>query len=157
MTKVTGKLLLQNFRKASRQYSDTSVLMHETIARKIGLSGVDHKYLGLIMQHGEMTAGKLSKLTGLTTGAVTGLIDRLEQKKLVKRSYDASDRRKVLIVPNEQHATKLLAPVFSKLQQKTDELLGTFSYEEIAIVTKYFEAATGVMQDMADTLNTKKK
>ena len=157
MAKATGKELLQNFRKASRQYSDTSVLMHEAIARKIGLSGVDHKYLGLIIQHGEMTAGELSKLTGLTTGAVTGLIDRLEQKKLVKRSYDANDRRKVLIVPNEQNATKLLTPVFSKLQQKTDELLGIFSYEEIAIVAKYFEAATGVMQDIADTLNTKKK
>ncbi len=54
--------------------------MHEAIAKSAGLTGTDHKYLGLIIQHGEMTAGKLSKLTGLTTGAITGLIDRLEKR-----------------------------------------------------------------------------
>lgn len=73
--------LLQQFRLASRQYSDASIFMHEVIARKAGLAGSDHKYLGLILQHKELTAGELSKLTGLTSGAVTGLIDRLEKKK----------------------------------------------------------------------------
>jgi hypothetical protein len=48
--------------------------LHEAIARKAGRSGTDHKYLGLIIQNGAMTAGELSKLTGLTTGAVTGVI-----------------------------------------------------------------------------------
>src|SRR6187402_1891375 len=93
----------ENFRKISRQYSDSSILMHEAIARKAGLSGTDHKYLGLIIQDGEVTAGELSKMTGLTTGAVTGLIDRLEKKKLVKRQFDQDDRRKVILVPNVQN------------------------------------------------------
>jgi DNA-binding MarR family transcriptional regulator len=77
--------MLDVFRAASRLYSDNSILMHEAIARKAGLSGTDHKYLGLIVQNGTVTAGELSTLTGLTTGAVTGVIDRLEKKKFVKR------------------------------------------------------------------------
>jgi DNA-binding MarR family transcriptional regulator len=75
----------EEFRLASKRYSDTSILVHEAIARKAGLSGTDHKYLGLLMDKGPMTAGQFSQLTGLTGGAITGLIDRLEEKKLARR------------------------------------------------------------------------
>lgn len=60
----------EQFMKASREYSDASTFMHEAIARRAGLSGADHKYLGIILQHGQLTAGELSKLTGITTGVV---------------------------------------------------------------------------------------
>ena len=70
----------QRVRKLSQQYAYTSIQMHEAVARKAGLPGTDHKYLGFIMEKGQMTAGELSTLTGLTTGAVTGLIDRFETK-----------------------------------------------------------------------------
>src|SRR5258706_16013736 len=115
MTKPVDSQQIQHFRAISRQYSDTSILMHEAIARKAGLSGTDHKYLGLLIEKGEITAGELSRLTGLTTGAVTGLIDRLEKKKLVKRQFDKEDRRKVIIVPNTQNVMKLLEPIFAEL------------------------------------------
>ena len=55
-----------------------------------------------------MTAGELSNLTGLTTGAVTGLIDRFEKKKLVKRQFAEDDRRKVIIEPNTKNIMGLL-------------------------------------------------
>jgi len=107
MSKLKANDIVDRFRAASRQYSDASVFMHEAIARKAGLSGTDHKYLGLILQHRELTAGDISRLTGLTTGAVTGLIDRLEKKKLLKRQFSKDDRRKVIIIPNaENSATK---------------------------------------------------
>src|SRR5882762_5867505 len=83
-----------------KSFSDTTIFMHEVIAKKAGLSGTDHKYLGLIIENGPVSAGELSKLTGLTTGAITGLVDRLEKKKLVKRKFDKSDRRKIVIMPN---------------------------------------------------------
>lgn len=94
--------------------------MHEAIARKAGLTGSDHKYLGLIMQHKELTAGDLSKLTGLTTDGVTGLIDRLEKKKLLKRQFTKEGRRKVIIVPNEENTMKILQPLFLELQKTSD-------------------------------------
>lgn len=147
--------LLSGFRTASRQYSDASIFMHEAIARKAGLSGADHKYLGLILQHASITAGAISKLTGLTTGAVTGLIDRLEQKKLVKRQFSKEDRRKVIIVPNVANSMKLLKPYFETLQQKTTALLETFSEEQIQTIERYFKAATIIMKETADHLNQK--
>lgn len=147
--------IIQQFRIASRQYSDASIFMHEAIARKAGLSGSDHKYLGLILQHKELTAGDLSKLTGLTTGAVTGLIDRLEKKKLLKRQFTKDDRRRVIIVPNEENAMKLLQPLFLELQQKTSDLIASFSVTEMQAIERYFAEATIIMKETTNTIATK--
>ena len=94
---------ITRIRKLIQQYAYTSIQMHEAIGRKAGLSGTDHKYLGFLIEKGQMTAGELSNLTGLTTGAVTGLIDRFEKKKLVKRKFAEDDRRKVFIEPNTKN------------------------------------------------------
>lgn len=149
------KDILQQFREASRQYSDASIFMHEAIARKAGLSSADHKYLGLILQYDSITAGDISKLTGLTTGAVTGLIDRLEKKELLERQFTKEDRRKVLIIPNSKNSMKLLGPVFEELQEKTTQLISTFSEAEIKAIDRYFKGATAIMQETTTDLNNK--
>lgn len=146
---------LNHFRNISREYSDTSILMHEAIARKAGLSGTDHKYLGLIIQNGKMSAGDLSKITGLTTGAVTGLIDRLEKKKLVKRQFVKNDRRKVIIVPNTKNTLTLMKPLFTDLQEKTTQLITSFSESEIRVIEKYFQSAIQIMKDTKENINNK--
>lgn len=155
MSKNISNDLLSQFRAASRQYSDASIFMHEAIARKAGLSGADHKYLGLILQYKSITAGEISKLTGLTTGAVTGLIDRLEKKELIERQFIREDRRKVIIVPNIENSMKLLKPFFDELQQKTTALLLTFSEEQIQTIKRYFTEATTIMNETSDNLNKK--
>ena len=155
MNKKLKDSIVNRFRTASRQYSDASVFMHEAIARKAGLSGADHKYLGLILQHKELTAGDISKLTGLTTGAVTGLIDRLEKKKLLKRQLTKDDRRKVIIIPNPENSMKLLQPIFSELQQKTNKLIASFTEKEIEIIERYFLEATAIMKETTGNLNNK--
>ncbi|MET4081744.1 DNA-binding MarR family transcriptional regulator [Pedobacter sp. UYP30] len=147
--------LIKRLRILSRQYSDTSILMHEAIARKAGLSGTDHKYLGLLIQKGQMTAGELSNLTGLTTGAITGLIDRLEKKKLVKRQFLKEDRRKVIIEPNTKNIMELLEPLFAELQKKSEDLIGSFTENEIKIIEAYFSQAIEIMNETTNKLNTK--
>src|ERR1044072_8856755 len=99
-------------RKLNQAHSYTSLQMHEAIARKAGLSGTDHKYLGFLIEKGQMTAGELANLSGLTTGAVTGLIDRFEKKNLVKRGFAQGDRRKVIIEPNTANIMVLLEPLY---------------------------------------------
>lgn len=153
MNKKPVRQQIENFRALSREYSDTSILMHEAIARKAGLTGTDHKYLGLLVEKGPMTAGALSKATGLTTGAVTGLIDRFEKKKLARREYDKDDRRKVIIVPNTQNIMKLLEPIFAELQEKTVRLLTSFSKEEISVIEKYFSSAIRIMNEVKESIN----
>lgn len=140
-------------RKLSQQFAYTSIQMHEKIGREIGLSGTDHKYLGFFIQKGQMTAGEVSALTGLTTGAVTGLIDRFESKKLVKRQTDKHDRRKIIIVPNRDKIINLITPFYQDFQDNTDKLFATFSDSELKTLEKYFENAMKIMNDKIDQLN----
>ncbi|SCY77551.1 MarR family winged helix-turn-helix transcriptional regulator [Flavobacterium caeni] len=155
MKKIEKDEIFENFQVVSRNYSDASILMHEAIARKAGLSGTDHKYLGLILQHEALTAGDISRLTGLTTGAVTGLIDRLENKALLERQFSKDDRRKIYIVPNKDNCMKLLAPLFDTLQERTSALVATFSRKEMQIIQRYFEEATTIMGQTTNELNNR--
>ena len=90
------------------------------------------------MEKGQMTAGELANLTGLTTGAVTGLIDRLEKKNLVKRKFAADDRRKVFIEPNTENIMALFVPLYKEFRARSEKLTASFSNKEIKIIETYF-------------------
>jgi DNA-binding MarR family transcriptional regulator len=149
------KETISRVRKLSQLYAYTSLQMHETVARKAGLPGTDHKYLGFLLQKGEMTAGELAGLTGLTTGAITGLIDRFEKKKLVKRKYAADDRRKVLIVPDTEKIMALLEPLYRDFRKESEKLTASFNAKEIQVIEKYFSKAIDIMKAATERINTK--
>jgi|SRR5690606_887416 len=128
-------------RKLSQQYAYATLRFHESVGRKIGLAGTDHKYLGFLVQNERMTAGELAALTGLTTGAVTGLVDRLERKSLVTRQPDKNDRRKIIIVADVNKIIKLIAPFYQEFQDDTDLLFSSFDLPQLAILEKYFKEA----------------
>ncbi|MGV3604209.1 MAG: MarR family winged helix-turn-helix transcriptional regulator [Dyadobacter fermentans] len=140
-------------RRLSQRYAYDSIQMHEAIGRKAGLSGTDHKYLGFLLQKGEMTAGELATLTGLTTGAVTGLIDRFEKKSLVKRRFAEGDRRKVLVAPEIENIMALLEPLYREFRRRSGELIASFSSEEAAVIEAYFQQAIDIMNDTTNKLN----
>ena len=142
-------------RKISQLHSYSSIQMHEAIARKAGISGTDHKYLGFLMQKGQMTAGELSSLTGLTTGAVTGLIDRFEKKKLVKRRFAGDDRRKVFIEPNTKNIMALLEPLYRDFRNKSEKLLASFSNNDLKVLEAYFLKAIEIMDETTNKLKDK--
>ena len=149
------KEVVKRMRKLSQLYSYTSIQMHEAIGRKAGLSGTDHKYLGFLIEKGQMTAGELSNLTGLTTGAVTGLIDRFKKKKLVKRQFAEDDRRKVIIEPNTEKIMALFVPLYKEFRNKSEKLTASFSNKEIKIIETYFSKAIEIMNETTNKLNKK--
>lgn len=146
---------IKQVRKLVQQYAYSSIQMHEAVARKAGFSGTDHRYLGFLIERGQMTAGELSNLTGLTTGAVTGLIDRFEKKKLVKRRFDKDDRRKVIIEPNIKTIMGLFEPLYRDFRGMSEELTASFTDKEIEIVRIYFTKAIEIMDKIANKLNTR--
>ena len=156
MSKKLSSGDIQTISEMGRQFSDVTILMHEAIARHAGLSGTDHKYLGILIRNGSMTAGELSKLTGLTGGAVTGLVDRLEKSKLAKREFDKTDRRKIIIVPNTATAMKLLGGPFAELQKKMVALISKLSSTEIEIIEKYMLSTMEIMKEVTNNLNKNK-
>lgn len=139
-------------RRLSQQYAYTSIQMHEAIGQKAGLSGTDHKYLGFLIRDGAMTAGELANLTGLTTGAVTGLIDRFEKKKLVKRQFAEDDRRKVMIEPDTKKIMALLEPLYKEFRSKSAKLIASFSDKEIKVIETYFLKAIDIMNETTNKI-----
>lgn len=132
--------------------SDATIRLHETIASAGGLSGTDHKYLYLIVENGPVTAGELASKANLTTGAITGVIDRLEAKGFVKRIFDKADRRKVLIKANEKTVKKVLRPISAGLQAQMQLTLNSYSTDEQAIVERYLSDCITTMTAFTDDL-----
>src|SRR6476646_8828676 len=91
-TKLIAKL---NF--AMREASGLGVVFSDVVAERLGVNHTDLECLDVIVMRDRVTAGDLAKATGLTTGAVTGIIDRLEKAGLARRSRDPDDRRKVYV------------------------------------------------------------
>lgn len=75
------------------------VLHNQVVAHRVGLGASDSQFMSLLSLHGPLSPGQLAELSGLTTGTVTRVIDRLERAGFVRRQRDTSDRRKVLVAP----------------------------------------------------------
>lgn len=132
-----------------RELSDATLRLHQTIARSAGLTGTDHKYLGMLTRHGPMTAGELGRHSGLSSGAVTGLVDRLEAKGLVARNADPEDRRKILIVPNAANIQKLLGPSSAKLERRIISHVKKMSERDVAVVEKYLRETIVILNELS--------
>lgn len=135
-----------------RGYSDATVILHGAIARKVGLAGTDHKYLSILLQEKKMTAGELAELTHLTTGAVTGLIDRLEKKGLVRRERDKSDRRKVYIEVDQKKAEEIFTPIFVRFHEKLSAIYGRYSTEELVVILDFMKHTEKTVREFSDSL-----
>jgi len=143
---------ITHLRRLSQHYAYSSLQLHETVARKAGLSGTDHKYLGFFLQKGQMTAGELATLSGLTTGAVTGLVDRFEKKGLVQRKLAENDRRKVMIVPDTKAIMALLEPLYKEFRSRSEQLLASFSEDAMTVLETYFQEAIDLMNETTQHL-----
>jgi DNA-binding MarR family transcriptional regulator len=136
--------LLQGLHMGFRQMSAGAVMFHQAIADRLGLHVTDHKCADLVLRHGPMTAGALANLTGLTTGAITGVVDRLEGAGLARRVPDPEDRRCVVIeIIQHSKQSTAVANLFKGIAQATNTLLERYSDDELALLL-----------DVVDRLNT---
>jgi DNA-binding MarR family transcriptional regulator len=129
--------LLARFAQLQRELSTMTVLYHSRIAEQMGLSGTDHKCLDLAMQAKvPLTAGQIAQLSGLSTGAVTGVIDRLERRGLVRRLRDPHDRRKVLVEVTDMDESRF-AHLFQDLADLGERVLAQFTPAEWEVIERY--------------------
>ena len=109
----------------------------------LGVNPTDLGALCLLLLHGPAPAGRLAELTGLTTGAVTGVVDRLETGGFVHRKVDPADRRKVIIVPDAERVDRDLFPNFPSLQRAAaPQFYDDFSIAELRLISKFLSQLT---------------
>lgn len=144
--------LIDTLNEASRQLSTWTVLFHHAIAEQVGLNITDHKCLDILIHQGPLTAGQLADITGLTTGAVTGVIDRLERSGFARRERDQADRRRVIVQPLLEKAGEGLGPLFYHFQQRYLPLLESYQDDELRLVLRFIEQSIMFMQEEIDWL-----
>jgi DNA-binding MarR family transcriptional regulator len=143
--------VLARFGRLGREMSTTIVLFHSRVAERMGLSGTDHKCLELVIQAGHpITAGRVAQLSGLSTGAVTGVIDRLERHGFVRRVRDPHDRRKVLVELADFDEARY-AHLFEGVVALTERVLSRFTPEEWDVIERYLRAVLEEYGEIVDT------
>src|SRR3712207_6714532 len=128
------------------QLSNATVLFHAAIADRMGLSVTDLKSYSILRQTGPITAGELAERVGLTTGAITGVIDRLERAGLVQRARDPHDRRRIVLelLSNPEHE-QLLNQLYAPLGRAIMELVMSYSEAERATIQDFIVRAVTVL------------
>jgi DNA-binding MarR family transcriptional regulator len=130
---------------AQRELSTVNVLFQHAIADRIGLNSTDYRCWQALSDTGPLSAGQLAELVGLTTSAMTGIVDRLEKAGLVLRRADAQDRRRVIIEPIQERRTEI-GPLYAPLYQAMSDLFQQYSEYDLTVIRDFLRSSIVVMR-----------
>lgn len=145
--------LLSALVREARHFSTSTVLFHQVIAERLGLNPTDHKCAEILSRTGPLTAGELAEHTGLTTGAITGVVDRLERAGFVRRDRDPEDRRRVIVRPVwGTEVERKVGGLFASLQASFAEICGSYADAELRVILDFMERCRAMNHDEARKL-----
>lgn len=134
-----------------RRHSTAAVLLHHAVAERLGLGPTDHKCLDLLRAHGAMTGSELAAVTGLTSGAITGVVARLERTGYLRREPDPHDRRKQILSPSAERMGDLHA-IFDPIRLDAVVLLDGFTPDQLAAIAEFLTRSTDFAHQRAALL-----
>ena len=137
--------------RALRRVNLQGSFFGQTVAIRFGLSESDIETLEALIDMGATTAGRLSELTGLTSGAVTRVIDRLEQAGFVRRVPDPADRRRVIVEAIPEKVAAVQATLNRVGSASADEI-GRYTDAQLALITDFLTRMEQITRDEATTL-----
>jgi len=117
----------------ARLQSGLAVLVHQSVAERFGLHATDLKCLDIVAREPDLTAGRIAEITGMSTSAVTALLDRLERRGFIERHRDAGDRRRVYVRSTGQHEQQVGAS-YAPLAEATVAILQGYDEEQLAVI-----------------------
>lgn len=135
-----------------RELNARAIMFHHAVGEHMGLSATEHKAADILRRFGPMTAGELAAQTGLTTGAVTGLVDRLEKEGFVYREHDKHDRRRVIIKPVTRGKFDEVQDLFGPLRQRLGDVFLSYNDTERAAIADFATRAAEVFRTEAQRL-----
>ena len=137
--------------KAVAEYGIHLTLFRNAVSEWAGLNVTDMECLRLLFLKGTASPSELAKHTGLTSGATTAMLDRLEHAGLIERRPNPNDRRGTLIAAAESSAEKA-ASWFASARNAQDKLISSYSAEELEIISDVFEKFTSLWQEESKKL-----
>jgi DNA-binding MarR family transcriptional regulator len=136
--------LIAELSRAAREASGLGNVFAGAVAARLRITPTDVECLGIIEAGETVTPGDLVRATGLTSGAVTGIVDRLEKAGLARRVRDTVDRRKVYIRMTAQGRAKART-LYGSLANAADRLAAKYTAAELALLIRYFDESRDLM------------
>lgn len=130
-----GRLLVELVTEI-RHSQEATHQLDDLAARSMGINMTDGRCIDLIDLHGRVTAGELARLAGLTTGAVTAVLDRLEKKGFVRRSHDAADRRRIQVEVTDKAREESLR-IYGPLKDRASGFFDGLSDDELRLLVEF--------------------
>ena len=143
--------LLTELISVNRAYQAAVEKMDEAFCRRLGVNRTDGRCLDIIDQRPGITAGELAHAVGLSPGAVTTVLDRLERRGFVERRRDPNDRRRVVVAPTDE-ANRAAWEAYGPLGEMGAPLIAELSDEDLATVIRFLRGGTEINEERAQQL-----
>lgn len=141
---------------ATREYGVSSVLFRNAISKKMGLNVADWECLSLLTLRGISSPTELARYTGLTSGSVTAMLDRLESVGFIKRKPNPNDRRGVLIEVT-QHSNPAVGQLVGGVQKGLREIIESYSEKDLKTIVGFLDAFTANVRKHTDIIDEEAK
>lgn len=148
--------LIDEFNWEIRKLSSAVVVLASSIAQRIGMNPSDLECANILARMGPMTAGKLSELSGLTTGAITGVVDRLEKAGWAKRVADTQDRRRVIIQSVPQ-SPQYIDGLYESYAKAMSELISKYNDQELVLILEFTRRLSSLNFQEASNIKASRK
>jgi DNA-binding MarR family transcriptional regulator len=137
--------LLEDFVREVRQFNGLGASFFRAAAARIRMNVTDLQVTDILDMTGPTTAGQLAELMGLTTGAITGMIDRLEKANLVTRERDPNDGRRVIVrLASGGDALQETGLIFESMEQGWDEIASRYDDAQLALLVDFLKQSNAV-------------
>jgi DNA-binding MarR family transcriptional regulator len=136
---------LKELAREFRQFHGLGASYFRSAAARTGKTVTDMQVLDILDITGPTTAGNLADLTGLTTGATTGLLNRLEEADLVRRERDPEDGRKIIVqLVRDKDDMREINAIFDPLRTSWEEMASSYSDEQIAFLLEFLKRSNAL-------------
>src|SRR5262245_39270981 len=139
-------------RKFVNEQAVRMVLFQQAIADQLGLNTTDLMCLSFLNDTEPLTAGQLAEATGLTTGSVTIMIDRLEKAGYAQREKDLTDRRRVIVRPRTERIEHDITPLYESIAEAWGRAIDRYSTDELAVILDMLTRSVVLLQEQTTAL-----
>ena len=148
-----ARLTAADSHRLHRELAMAVVAFHEMVARRMDMTAAERKCAGILCDLGVATPRQLAEATGLTTGAITGIVDRLERAGFAERRPNPADRRSVLVhARRSEELIEMTGRIFASLSAAMDRLDARYSNEERALILHHLADTIEVLRSEAAKL-----
>jgi len=148
MSTPNRALLHASLVRQIRHFIAAAILFNQKVADHAGLRLTDMQCMGVLDLLGPSTPGKLAECTGLTTGGVTVMLDRLEKAGYVKRERNPNDRRSIIVHVNLKKLQKMNV-YYAQINEQLEAFLSAMPTAEVETVLGFFSHLNSVRADGA--------